>query len=220
MHFTCLTFLLLYPEKKCGKCRDELVWRGGLCKACDENAKRKCCGCGALQVEGAYHSMEWRKPTPRCRACEENLEKKCIGCDGMKKKGAYSSKEWRKPAPRCRACLGEYLFSLDFIFMQSLNLAFIQDGKRDERRECNSCRVNLLISQFKVGPWRDETSRICLLCEDASRFSELPLDEQQMLESAAEHFNSTPGSQQSDDFKRSLSEWGLSYSNWAGTYVE
>jgi hypothetical protein len=90
--------------------------------------------------------------------------------------------------------------------MQCLNLAFIQDGKKGDRRQCNTCRVDLPISQFKVGGWRDEASRICLLCEDASRFSELPLDEQQMLESAAEHFNSTPGSQQSDDFKRSLSE--------------
>ena len=116
MHFTCLTFLLLYSEKKCGKCRDELVWRGGLCKACDENAKkRKCFGCGDLHEKGAYSSKEWIKADLLCRACDENLEKKCFGCGDLQGKGAYHWEEWRKRAPRCIACFGEYLFSLDLI---------------------------------------------------------------------------------------------------------
>ena len=75
-----------------------------MCKACDENAKkRKCFGCGDLHEKGAYSSKEWIKADLLCRACDENLEKKCFGCGDLQEKGAYHWEEWRKRAPRCIA---------------------------------------------------------------------------------------------------------------------
>ncbi|EJK75600.1 hypothetical protein THAOC_02673, partial [Thalassiosira oceanica] len=156
--------------------------------ACNQNVHRK------LVIATTNRQPQQRAGTNSPRKRQRNdccSKKKCTECGVAKGRRSFSG-----GSTVCDCCTKK----------KCTECGVAKDGEVGDLRQCNSCREMLPRGQFLVGHWRDETSRECLLCEQACKFSELPLDQQQLLESVAEEYDSAHNCRQSDDFNLSLSK--------------
>ncbi|EJK49911.1 hypothetical protein THAOC_31163 [Thalassiosira oceanica] len=155
-----------------------------VCIKCDISKEiRVCIKCDASKGGwGEYRYDEWRKDEPMCRVCEENAQKVCIKCDTSKGMGEYRCyDEWRKDEPMCSVC------------------------EENAQKRCIKCGGSKGKGEYSSNEWTKKASgSVCTLCQ--AGFSELPLDQQQLLQSVAEEYDSTRNCGQSDEFNLALSE--------------